>query len=256
VIVGFAGSGNMAAGMARGWAAGEGGPELMLFTDSGSGRAKGLASDVGGEALGSNQELADRADLLVLAMKPAGLGEVAAEAAAAPAVLSMLGATSLQQVSDAFPSATAFRTMPNLGVEVRRGVLCFAADADADPSLTGEVRALLGLLGRVVDLEDRVFDAATAVMGCAPAYLALAMEAIAEAGAADDLDPELAHSLVVDAAAGTVELLRKHHPADLRKAIASPGGSTEAGLEVLEEENAAEAFAQAVRASLARMRGR
>ena len=111
------------------------------------------------------------------------------------------------------------------------------------------------LLGRVVDLDDELFDAATAVMGCSPAYLALAMEAIAEAGAADGFDPELAHSLIVDAAAGTAELLRRRHPAELREAVASPGGSTEAGLEVLEDEQVADAFAEAVRASLARMRG-
>jgi pyrroline-5-carboxylate reductase len=254
MIVGFAGSGNMGAAMARGWAAGEGGPEQMLFTDSGSGRAAALADEVGGEALGSNRELADRADLLILAVKPKDLDEVAAEAESAPAVVSMLGATPLNKVADAFPAATAMRAMPNLGVELRRGVLCFAAAGGAPEALVGEVRALLSLLGRIVDLEEEMFDAATAVMGCSPAYLALVMEAIAEAGAADGLDPELAHSLIVDAAAGTAELLENRHPADLRRAVASPGGSTEAGLAVLEEEQVAEAFASAVRASLARMR--
>jgi pyrroline-5-carboxylate reductase len=147
------------------------------------------------------------------------------------------------------------RAMPNLGVELRRGVLCFAAAGGAPEALVGEVRALLSLLGRIIDLEEEMFDAATAVMGCSPAYLALVMEAIAEAGAADGLDSELAHSLIVDAAAGTAELLENRHPADLRRAVASPGGSTEAGLAVLEEEQVAEAFASAVRASLARMRG-
>ncbi|MGH2981386.1 MAG: pyrroline-5-carboxylate reductase [Solirubrobacterales bacterium] len=254
MIVGFAGSGNIATAMARGWAAGEGGPEQMLFTDSGSGRASSLADEVGGEALDSNRELADRADLLVLAVKPAALGDVAAEAQEAPAVLSLLGATPLARVADAFPGATVLRTMPNIGVELRRGVLVFTAAQDAPEGLVAEVRESLELLGRVVELEDALFDAATAVMGCAPAYLALVMEAIAEAGAADGLDSDLAHSLIADAAAGTAEVLRRHHPAQLRDAVASPGGSTEAGLEVLEEEDVAEAFEDAVRASLARMR--
>jgi pyrroline-5-carboxylate reductase len=255
MIVGFAGSGNMGAAMARGWHSGDGGPAQMLFTDSGSGRAAALADEVGGEALGSNRELAERADLLILAVKPKDLDAVAAEAESAPAILSMLGGTPLTRVADAFPAATAMRTMPNLGVEVRRGVFCFGAAPDAPDGLVGEVRELLSLLGRVVDLDDADFDTATAVMGCSPAYLALAMEAIAEAGAAEGLDPELAHSLIVDAAAGTAELLEQRHPADLRKAVASPGGSTEAGLEVLAEKGVAEAFASAVRASLARMRG-
>ncbi|HVW48772.1 MAG TPA: pyrroline-5-carboxylate reductase dimerization domain-containing protein, partial [Solirubrobacterales bacterium] len=98
------------------------------------------------------------------------------------------------------------------------------------------------------------FDGATAVMGCAPAYLALAVEAIADAGAKDGLDPELARELIVETTAGTAELLRRHHPADVRRAVASPGGSTEAGLEELDRHGAREAFAAAVDGSLRRMR--
>jgi pyrroline-5-carboxylate reductase len=92
------------------------------------------------------------------------------------------------------------------------------------------------------------------VMGCAPAYLALAVEALADAGAADGLDPELARELVVETTGGTAELLRLRHPADVRRAVASPGGSTEAGLEALDREGARQAFEAAVRASLERMR--
>jgi pyrroline-5-carboxylate reductase len=139
--------------------------------------------------------------------------------------------------------------MPNVGVEVRRGVMCVAGEASA------EVRAKLALLGRVVEIDDGEFDAATAVMGCAPAYFALAVEALADAGAEAGLDPELSRDLVVETSAGTAELLRRHDPAALRRAVASPGGSTEAGLEALEREGAREAFAAAVEASLERMRG-
>jgi pyrroline-5-carboxylate reductase len=246
MIVGFVGSGNMAAAMARGLA---GAVDRMLFTDSGSGRATELAAELGGETPGSNAELSARADVVVLAVKPARLGDVASELAAAKVVISLLGATSLKTVSDAFPDATVVRVMPNLGVEVRKGVLCVAGAADS------YVLGLLGNLGHVVQLPDSQFDAATAVMGCSPAYLALAVEAIADAGAVGGLDQGLARELVVETAAGTAELLRQHHPADVRKAVASPGGSTEAGLEALDREGASEAFAAAVRASLERMRG-
>ena len=246
MIVGFVGSGNMAAAMARGMAGAVGG---MLFTDSGSGRAAALAVELGGESVSSNADLAARADLVVLAVKPAMLDRVAAEMQEAKVVVSLLGATSLNRVRGAFPHSDAVRVMPNAGVEVRRGVLCVAGG----PTL--ELRGLLGTLGHVVDIADDEFDAATAVMGCAPAYLALAVEAIAEAGAADGLDEALARDLVVETAAGTAELLRTHSPAHVRKAVASPGGSTEAGLEALDREGAREAFEAAVRASLERMRG-
>jgi pyrroline-5-carboxylate reductase len=236
----------MAAAMARGL---HGQVDGMLFTDGGSGRAVELAHELGGEAPGSNAELAERADLVVLAVKPAKLGDAAAELGGAKVVVSLLGATSLETVREAFPDAEVVRVMPNVGVEVRKGVLCAAGDLDSG------VRKLLEGLGHVVELPDSQFDAATAVMGCSPAYLALAVEAIADAGAADGLDVELARELVVETAVGTAELLRTHDPVALRKAVASPGGSTEAGLEALDREGARDAFEAAVRASLERMRG-
>jgi pyrroline-5-carboxylate reductase len=246
MVIGFCGSGSMAAAMARGL---RGTVDAMLFSDSGSGRAAELAAEVDGQGVGSNLELAERADAVVLAVKPARLDEVAGELADAKVVISLLGATSLERVRRAFPGAEVVRVMPNVGVEVRKGVLCVAGEPDA------EVRAMLDVLGHVVELADEQFDAATAVMGCAPAYLALAVEAIADAGTAEGLDPELARELVVETTGGTAELLRVRHPADVRKAVASPGGSTEAGLEALDREGAREAFEAAVRASLERMRG-
>ena len=84
---------------------------------------------------------------------------------------------------------------------------------------SAQTRELLEVLGRVVELPDSEFDAATAVMGCAPAYLALAVEAIAEAGAESGLDPELARKLVVETTVGTAELLRIRHPADVGRPL-------------------------------------
>src|SRR3954453_3292799 len=150
MIVGFLGSGNMAAAMARGWAgSGAGAPERMLFTDSGSGRAQALATDVGGEVAESNGRLAEASDLLVLAVKPKDLEAVAADAQAAPGVLSMLGATPVARVAAAFPSSAAMRLMPNLGVAGRSGVMCFAAAADVSEDAQADVLRALGLLGRV-----------------------------------------------------------------------------------------------------------
>jgi len=245
MIVGFIGSGSMAAAMARGWA---GSFEGMLFSDSGSGRAQALADELGGE-VAANAEIAERADLVVVAVKPAKLDEVAPDLGAAKRVVSILAAVTVARLNDAFPGAEVLRVMPNVGVEVKKGVLCVAGEASE------AVRGKLELLGHVVELPDSDFDAATAVMGCAPAYLALAVEAIADAGAANGLDPELSRQLVVETAVGTAELLRAHDPAAVQKAVASPGGSTEAGLKALDREGARTAFAAAVEASLERMRG-
>jgi pyrroline-5-carboxylate reductase len=244
MVIGFVGSGSMAAAMARGW---RGEADRMLFSDAGSGRARALADELGGETAG-NTEIAERADLVVVAVKPAKLEQVAPELGAAKEVVSILAAVPLARLQEAFPQARVLRLMPNVGVEVRKGVLCITGEA------APEVRAKLALLGHVVELGDGDFDEATAVMGCAPAYLALAVEALADAGAAAGLDAEVARELVVETTAGTAELLRIRHPADVRKAVASPGGSTEAGLEALDREGARAAFEAAVEASLERMR--
>jgi pyrroline-5-carboxylate reductase len=246
MIIGFVGSGSMAAAIARGLA---GAVDGMLFSDSGSGRAAALAGELGGEAL-SNEEVARRADVIVLAVKPAALDTVAPELGEAEEIVSVLAATPLARLREAFPDTLILRTMPNVGVEVRQGVICIAGDA-----LSPAVGAALEHIAHVVEIDEEDFDAATAVMGCAPAYLALAVEAIGDAGAADGLDPDLARELIVETTAGTAELLRRRHPADVRRAVASPGGSTEAGLEELDRLDARGAFAAAVEGSLRRMRG-
>ena len=114
--VGFAGAGNMAAAMARGWAAGEGGPEAMLFSDAGSGRAAALADELGGETRadarrargGTPTSSCWRSSRPPSTRPPEALG------GRAQALLSVLGATPLDRLEAAFPGAPVLRTMPNL----------------------------------------------------------------------------------------------------------------------------------------------
>lgn len=236
----------MAAAIAKGWA---GQWERMLFFDPDSDRARKLAGELGGDAVGSNGELAERADVVVLAVKPGALEQAAGELAGVESVISILGATPLANVQAAFPDAEVGRVMPNVAVEVGGGVLCVAGE------FSSEVREKLSVLGFVVELPDSQFDVATAVMACSPAYFALVAEALAGAGAGAGLDRELVERLVAEAAAGTGSLMRTRRPADVRISVTSPGGSTEAGLDALDREGAREAFEAAVRASLERMRG-
>jgi pyrroline-5-carboxylate reductase len=227
---------------------------MMLFTDSGSGRAAALAAEVGGGAVDSNAELAERCDVLVLAMKPKALA-AAAEAQGAEIVVSLLGATPLPRIAEAFPDAIAFRVLPNPAVEVHRGVLCLVA-GEAPAEATRKVKELFEPLGRIVELDDSLMDPATVAMGCSMAFLTVAIQAVAEASAVDGLEDELSLSLTVDTTAGTAEMLRRYSPTELRRIVASPGGDTEAGLEELEGRDGAESFEAAVRASLARMQSR
>src|ERR671936_905893 len=111
--IGFAGAGNMAAAMARGWAGGEGGPDAMLFCDLARERAVALAEEVGGEVRDDLAALAGDCEALVLAVKPSALEEVATELGGrAPPLVSMLAGTSTARLAEAFPGVPALRLMP------------------------------------------------------------------------------------------------------------------------------------------------
>ena len=245
----------MAAAMARGWAAAEPRPEELSFTDAGSGRAAELAQEVGGEAVSGIGELPSRSDVIVLATKPAALDAVAVELEGeVPPLISVLAGVSVPRLEEAFPGVPALVAMPNLPVEVRRGVICYVRPREEHADRLNPVLALLGALGTIVPVEDEQIEVAGAVMSCSPAYVALVSEALAAAGEREGLQAALSNELVVDALAGTAELLRSRNPEAIRRAVASPGGATEAGLDALAERDLEAAIHEAVEASLGRMR--
>ncbi len=256
MILGFAGAGNMAEALARGWADAEVSPEQMLFCDNGSGRADKLAARTGGEAVQTLKELALRSDAVLLAIKPNAL-EIVVEKLdrEARAIASVLGATSVARLRELFPGVPVVRTMPTVATEIGAGVICHTPLTAEDGQVGKSLVNLFGQLGHMAEVPDELMDAATAVMGCSPAYLAVVVQNLAEAGTAEGLDPEQAYELVIESFAGTIELLRQYDPISVRAAVASPGGSTEAGLEALADAGVEAAFKGAVLASLARMRG-
>ena len=254
--IGFAGAGNMASAIARGWADSEGGPEAMLFCDAGSGRAAALAARTGGEAVDSLAELARASDAVILAMKP-GAVETAAEmlGGEAKAIVSVLGATSVDRLRELFGNVPVVRTMPTIAVEIQRGVICHAPLGPGDGAVGAELLELFDAISHLVEVPDELMDAATAIMGCTPAYLAVIVQTLAEAGAEQGIEPDKAYDLVLESFTGTLELLRRYDPIEVRRTVASPGGRTEAGLAALADAGAADAFRSAVAASLRRMRG-
>src|SRR4051812_14940823 len=256
--VGFVGAGNMAGGLARGWAAASGEPDApaaMLFSDADRDRARQLAEEVGGEAIEGNLALADNSDLVILAVKPAVLDEVAPDLVqAGTPVLSILAGTSLKSLHEALPGIDITRVMPNLGAQLRQAVLCVVFPASADAARRRRTTELLGLVGEVIELDEGLIDAATAIMGCSPGYLALMAEVLVEAGVKEGLTEDQAMRMVSKAMSATGGLLELHEPAALKRAVASPGGMTEAGLNALEERQIHEILLSAVDASLDRAR--
>jgi pyrroline-5-carboxylate reductase len=240
--VGLIGAGNMARAMARGW----GGP--VLASDSGSGRARALAEELGGEALESNLAVAERSDLVVLCHKPAQLKPVSLEIADhVKAVASVLGGVSGLTLQDAYPGVPVFALLPNTPVEVRRGVICYSPVPGIDGAVEAQVIELFERLGKVVRIPQRLMEAATVVSGVGPAFLAVVAEAQVDAAVRHGLPPALAGRLAADAMSGTAALLeaRDFDTLAVRREVASPGGTTVRGLAALDRAGLRAAFQDA-----------
>jgi pyrroline-5-carboxylate reductase len=233
----------MASALARGLG------EPALVFDVQAERAQALASEIGGEAVESAQQLAERADVVVLAHKPAQL-EDAAEGVAgtAKAIASIVAATSVERLEEVYPGVPVYRFIPNIPVEVGRGVLCYVPGTHAADGPAQELLRLLGRCGTVVELEERLIEPAMALMSCGPAFLALVVEALADAGVEHGLDPAQARRLVVETMAGSAAFLDANglDAEGLRARVATPGGLTERGLQILEGRGLRDAFDEAV----------
>jgi len=233
----------MASALARGL-----GEPVLVSSPSGA-RAKTLAAELGGEALGSNREVAEQADAVVLAHKPKQLAEVAAEIGpVAKIVISVLGGHTTADVEDAYPGLPVYCFMPNIPVEARQGVLCYTAGARAADGPEQEILELFGRLGPVFRLPEPQMGPATAISGCGPAFIALVVEALVDAGVRRGLSAKDAGAMAVETLSGTAAVLRENgvDTLALRRRVTSPGGSTARGLDALEGGGIRAAFSDAV----------
>jgi pyrroline-5-carboxylate reductase len=247
--LGLIGAGNMASALARGWG------DPVLVHDAYRPRAEALVDELGGEVVASNGELAQRADTILLAHKPAGLERVASEVGGeAKRVISILGGVPLAALRAAYGATPVVRMIPSVPVEVRRGVTCHARDAEADQQLEADAIALFERVGLVMSLDEWQLEIATALMSCAPAYMALVAEAQVDAGVRAGLAADVAGELVAANIAGTAALLQARGMDTLavRRAVTSPGGITARGLAALERGGVRAAFDDAMQAVLAR----
>jgi pyrroline-5-carboxylate reductase len=235
----------MASALARGLG------EPALVSDAVRSRAEALADEIGGSVADSNAQVAEGSDAVVLCHKPAQLGAVADEIRDhAGVVVSILGGTPLAAIEEAYPDRPVYRFMPSIPVEVRQGVVCYAPGSRAADGPEREIRELFGRLGTLIELPEPLIDAATAVMGCGPAFYSLVIEALVDAGVTHGLAPDLAATMAVESMAGTATVLRErgHDTRELRRRVTSPGGMTARGLAALERGGVRAAFEDAVAA--------
>lgn len=243
--IGLIGAGNMASALARGFG------EPVLVADAVPEKAEALAAELGGRALSSNGEVAERADVLFLCHKPAQLEEVARSTEGkAKAVVSILGGVKVDQVERAYGHVPVYRFLPSIPAEVRQGVSCYAPGRHAADGPEREIVELFERVGVVIQIDEPLIEPAMALMSCGPAFLALVAEAMVDAGVRHGLQPGDAGRMVVETMAGTAAVLRANEldTAGLRRRVTSPGGSTARGLEALERAGVRAAFHDAVTA--------
>ena len=261
VLVGY---GNMGGALARGWRArGVAAAEITVVEPAASqaeaARAEGFLTVAGADAL-------DRAltpACVVFAVKPQVIDGVVPEyrrlAGEGVVFLSIAAGKTLASLRSALGApAAVVRAMPNLPATVGRGTSVACASGAVDETGRARCTELLAAVGEVAWIEDEaMLDAVTAVSGSGPAYVFLLIECLADAGVAAGLPPRLSLDLARATVAGAGELARRSDEtaAVLRQRVTSPGGTTQAALEVLMAEHGlAPLLRDAVEAAAARSR--
>ena len=194
----------------------------------------------------------------VLAVKPPDVPAVAAAVAAAGArrVLSIAAGVTTTTIAAAVgPEVAVIRAMPNTPALVGRGVAAIAGGPGADDAALEWAESILGAVGLTVRLGEQHFDAVTGLTGSGPAYVFLVAEALVDAGVLAGIPRATVDTMVAGLLSGSAELLmQRGDPAALRAMVTSPGGTTAAGLAVLERSAVRAAFIDAVRAAATRSR--
>jgi pyrroline-5-carboxylate reductase len=247
--IGLLGAGNLARALALGL-----GEPVAVF-DPVLARAQELAERTGGRAYSSAQAVSEVADITVLCHKPAQLAAVAESFnSEGRRILSVLGATSLDALRDAYPHATVARIMPNIAMEVGDGLTILCTPAPAERELADEVAEIFRQVGRVVELDEAMLPLAQGTSGGMPAYVALIVEAYVDALVRQGMPQEIALDVVAGSIPGSAQLVvaRGGDTLGVRRQVTSPGGTTARAIRALDAGGLREAIASAVDASIVR----
>lgn len=234
-------------------------PEQIVAADIRPERLEKLARTFDVIAAESNAEAAQVGEIVVVAVKPQDIGD--ALASIAPVVeehhliISIAAGVTLETIETSFKHGVpCVRAMPNTPALVGAGACALAGGTWATEEDMREVTVLFEAVGSVVRVPERLLDAVTGLSGSGPAYIFTVIEALADAGVRQGLPRAEAHLLAAQTVYGTAKLALEagEHPAVLRDHVASPGGTTVAGLAALEARGLRAAFMEAVEAATRR----
>jgi pyrroline-5-carboxylate reductase len=221
--------------------------------------AEGLAVLIAEQDVGANRTAVAGARVVVVAVKPAGVPALLAEIADAlepgTLVVSVAVGVRIASMVAALPdSVVVFRAMPNTPSAVGAGVTGVAAPPEGRPEDVETVAAVFRTVGTVVQVAEDRIDALSSVSGSGPAYVYLFLERFIDAAMRLGFDADEARALVVGTADGALRLLADsgEDPAELRRRVTSPKGTTERAVAVFEQRDLGGIFDEALAAAIAR----
>lgn len=258
--IGFIGAGNMGAALIDGIiAAGTVLPASIIAYDADEGRLRDVAQATGIRSCGNCRSVALDADVVLLAVKPSTvpsvLDEIAVVAAPDKLIVSIAAGVRLSSLEERLPARTpVVRVMPNILATIRSAVSALSPGSAAADEHLGVAKAIMEAVGATVVVEERHMDAVTGLSGSGPAYVFTVIDALADGGVKMGLPRDVALKLAVHTVMGSARMVAEtgKHPMVLRDAVTSPGGTTIAGLHVLEREAVRSAFMGAVEAAARR----
>ncbi|MEX0701749.1 MAG: pyrroline-5-carboxylate reductase [Planctomycetales bacterium] len=260
--IGFIGAGRMATALARGLiAAGFTTAERIIACDVSPEAAERFAEATAGRIAHSTAAVLAESDVVVLAVKPQQMLEVLGEAAGkvdeSHLVISIAAGVSIATIAAALGEATRIiRVMPNTPALVGAGASAFALGGAATAADADLVERLFSTVGIAVRVPEELLDAVTGLSGSGPAYVYQVIEALSDGGVRVGLPREIATRLAAQTVMGAARMVLDtgEHPAVLKDAVTSPGGTTIAGLHVLEQGGLRRCLIDAVVAAAARSR--
>ncbi len=258
----FIGGGNMAEALVRGLVSSGHDPRWISVTDPIAARRRTMARRYRVVTSASNVDAAAGASVVVLAVKPQTMDAVLEELGPAldrsVLVVSIAAGVRIARLERAFcERVRVVRVMPNTPCLVGRGASVLCPGSRARAADVRRVRSLLATVGKAYVVEDeRMMDAVTGLSGSGPAYVYLFAEALIRGGVRAGLPADLARDLAYETIAGAAAMMIEtgREPAELRKAVSSPGGTTLAGLARLDKGGFVRVVGEAVAAATRRSR--
>jgi pyrroline-5-carboxylate reductase len=234
-------------------------PESISVSDVSSSRLEYLKKRYSVTVTPRNPEAVSGKDIIILAVKPQNLAEVMAELRdnlnPAQLILSIIAGAKISTIFLGLNHNAVIRAMPNTPAQIGKGISVWTATSDVTDQQKQTAKTILGAMGRELYVDDEAYlDMATAVSGSGPAYFFLMVEALVEAAVGIGLPPDMAQELVVQTMLGSGKYIQQSDepPAELRKKVTSPGGTTAAALAQFEKGAFSDLVRRAVRAAYER----